>query len=373
MKLLTVHPGASSSTADVYYGITRALERLGHEIIPFHTDQRLESFGRWLNWQWRRAGKPEPRPGIEDVYYLATMPILERALWHLPDWVVVFSGSMVHPNVFRMLKRAGAPTMLLLTESPYLPELELDMASWATVCFTNERACVDQFRKVNPHTYYLPHAFDPEVHNTDAPIPDDVPSFDVVFVGTGFEERIELLNAVDWTGIDLGLYGLWDLLGSRSKLRQYIRGGVVPNERAVQLYRKAKIGLNLYRTSMGYERNVDHITTAESLNPRALELAACGVFQISDYRPEVGETFGQTVQTFSSAAGLNELIHGALKPVADGYRRRMADQARQMVKRETFDERAKYITQKLDMVARDRALRIVSRDGIAPNAEPLAV
>jgi hypothetical protein len=39
-----------------------------------------------------------------------------------------------------------------------------------------------------------------------------------------------------------------------------------------------------------------------------------------------------------------------------------------LIRRETFDERAKYLTQKLDMVARDRALRIQSRDGINPRA-----
>ncbi len=367
MKFLTVHPGAASSTTDVYNGITRALARQGHEIIPFSLDRRLESFARWLNWQWRRVGKPDPKPTPADLFHLVSMPILERTLWHVPDWVIVFSGGMVHPNTFRMLKRMGAPTALILTESPYLPELEEDMAAWATACFTNERACVNRFRQINPHTYYLPHAYDPEVHRADIEVPDDVPAHDVVFVGTGFEERIDILSHVDWTGIDLGLYGLWNLLGSRSQLRRFVRStSSISNDVTQRLYRRARIGLNLYRTSMGYARNVEHVTFAESLNPRAYELAACGVFQISNYRQEVGELFGSTVETFATANELAAKIRYALDH--PNYRDSMAAQARALVWHETFDERARFITDTLNTVARDRALRIVSRDGINPLA-----
>lgn len=368
MKLLCIQPGANSSTSDVYNGLTRALTRQGHEVIPYLLDRRLDSMARWLNWQWKRAGKPDPRPTTEDVFYLAGTPILERALWHLPDWVCVFSGSNVHPNVFRMLRRMGVPTMLLLTESPYLPDIEMDMVPWATVVFTNEVTAVEDFRKVQPHTYYLPHAYNPAVHFPKE-APDDTPTHDVVFVGTGFEERIKLLSEVDWTGIDLGLYGIWNLLGSRHPLRKFVRGGIVPNEQTVDMYRKAKVGLNLYRTSMGYDRNVEHITTAESMNPRAYELAASDVFHVSDYRPEVLDTFGGAVPTFSNANELQALLLRYLHDAA--AREALARRAKWRVAGETFDKRAGFVTEILEMVARDRALRIISRDGINPPAVPV--
>jgi hypothetical protein len=115
-----------------------------------------------------------------------------------------------------------------------------------------------------------------------------------VFIGTGFAERIDTLAAVDWAGlgIDLGLYGTWELLGSRHRLRRFVRGGVVPNAEAMALCKAAKITLNLYRTSRGFGRQAPRIEAADSLNPRALELAASGVFSLSDWRPEVEETFG---------------------------------------------------------------------------------
>jgi hypothetical protein len=168
------------------------------------------------------------------------------------------------------------------------------------VVFTNERTSVEYLSRFCRTVRYLPHAHDPARHRPDLPIDDAIPSHDVVFVGTGFRERRQLLAAVDWAGIDLALYGQWERPG---KLAPYVRGGVVDNATAAQLYRKAKIGLNLYRTSKGWDGS-DHIAHAESLNPRAVELAACGVFQISDHRAEVEDVFIDLVPTFPTDASL---------------------------------------------------------------------
>jgi spore maturation protein CgeB len=131
----------------------------------------------------------------------------------------------------------------------------------------------------------------------------------VVLVGTGFPERIELLSQVDWTGIDLGLYGVWSMLPSRHRLRRFVRGSAVFNRGAVGLYLRAKIGLNLHRQSVGLEKESGRIEWAESLNPRGYELAACKVFQLSDYRAEVSELFSTSVPVFSDAQTLTGLLH----------------------------------------------------------------
>ena len=80
------------------------------------------------------------------------------------------------------------------------------------------------------------------------------------------------------------------------------------------LYRAAKIGLNLHRSSATYGRNMPRILHAESMNPRAYELAATQSFQISDWRPEVQETFVGAVPTFQSAAELERLIRALSEP-----------------------------------------------------------
>jgi len=312
MRYLLIGSGASYSTADVEHGYRAALEAAGHEVIDYALDGRIEAAGGWLTYCWKKHhanGGTLPRPGAPDVLYAAGIHIIEKALRHMPDWVIVISGMYLHPDILVMLRRAGQRVAVILTESPYDDDREALFIQHAHVAFTHERASVPILRHANARTYYLGHAYDPAKH-TPRRIDgeDDLPRHDVVFVGTGFWERCEMLQVVHWDGIDLGLYGQWQLLGSRSPLRRYIRGGITENDTTAALYRRAKIGLNLYRTSRGFGRQVPRITHAESLNPRALELAATGCFTLSDERAEVGEIFGDAVPMFRTPAELEALI-----------------------------------------------------------------
>jgi spore maturation protein CgeB len=192
---------------------------------------------------------------------------------------------------------------------------------------------------MHPHVFYLPAAYDPQVHRPRAGESDEeVPAHDVVLVGSLFGERAELLAGVDWSGIDLALYGDWRGLPRRHKLRRYVRGGIVSNRHAAALYRHAKVGLNLYRESMGWGWYAERTTHAESLNPRAFELAACGCFQVSQPRAEVAEFFGDSVATFRTPDELGQVVRSAL---ADGEMRvARAQQAMRAIQGQTFVARA---------------------------------
>jgi hypothetical protein len=313
LRLCMVHPGASVSTADVHDGLVAALRDRGHEIVPYQLDTRIARAGAWLYLNWRRAKRERPditKPTSVDVMYQAGLEAIHRALRADCEWVLVVSAMYLHPDVLVMLKRAGRRIGLVFTESPYDDDRQARVAPLADVCWTNERASVPILRAANPNTHYLPHAFDPLRHNPAIRITGeaDLPRHDVVFVGTLFSERQEVLQAVDWSGIDLGLYGQQPYLGSRAKLRQHVKGSIVPNDVTAALYRRARIGLNLYRTSIGFGKGTPRIAGAESLNPRALELAAAGCFTISDYRAEVMEVFGDLVPTFRTPAELETLV-----------------------------------------------------------------
>lgn len=312
MKILLVGGGAGFSTKDVEMGYLRALRRAGHTVIHYKLDGRIDHAARFLDSSWKREAKKRERPTAADVLYLAASGILEKAFRFEVDWVFVVSSMYLHPDWLILLKRAGLRTSVLLTESPYDDELQGAVLKYVDLAWTNERSSVPYLKQFHPHVSYLPHAYDPEKHHPDIAVEDDVPAHDVVFVGTGFAERIELLSAVDWTGIDLGLYGTWQLLPSRHKLRQYVRNGPVGNDFAAKLYRKAKIGLNLYRTSKGFGKATPRIEHAESLNPRALELAAIGCYQVSDWRQEVAEVFKESVATFQAPEQLEAAIRFAL-------------------------------------------------------------
>jgi spore maturation protein CgeB len=260
----------------------------------------------------------------------------------------------LHPDSLILCARAGVRTAVILTESPYEDAKQARLASCADMVWTNERTSIDRLRAAAPNVRYLPSAYSWSRHRPDLFVDDDVPAHDVVFVGTGFRERIDMLAAVDWTGIDLGLYGEWALLGSRAKLRQFVRGASMSNAKAVGLYRKAKIGLNLYRTSTIYGQKTPRITLAESMNPRAYELAAAGVFSLSDERAELTAVLGDAVPTFSTPAELESLVRHYLADNA--ARGRLARLARQRILPHTFAVRTAQLLADLEDLEQPRSL-----------------
>lgn len=298
LRLLLVHPGADSSTHDVFVGYRDALAALGHEVHAYPLDRNIIRADYTLK-QWcqrlREQGRDQPDPTTAEVFFEANLDIISRAACLGVDAILIISAMYTPLAVMRALRRLRCPVGLILTESPYDDDEQIKWAPLADVVWTNERTSVEVLRRANERTYYLPAAYDPARHTSEPqPGDDDQPAHDVVFVGTGFPERIALLEAVDWTGIDLGLYGNWEALADGSPLRPYVRGGVIDNAQTAALYRRAKIGLNLYRTSKGFEGK-GHIDRAESLNPRAYELAACGCFQIGSFRLEMSRHFGNGV------------------------------------------------------------------------------
>lgn len=346
MRVLVVGSGAGWSVKDVENGLYDALVAAGVDTRLYLLDHRIGLSQRWLHTLWRSSGSaPKDQPDWQDVIYHASRDAMDMALHSSVDWVLIVSSMFFHPNVLEMMRRQGLKTAVVLTESPYCDPQQARIAGLVNVCWTNERTSVPFLRRFNPNTHYLRAAYDPARHTPVATVDADIPQHDVVFVGSGFQERIDLLAAVDWTGIDLGLYGVWSLLPSRHRLRKYVKGGLLDNTRTVALYRAAKIGLNLHRTSREYSSKPTHVAHAESMNPRGYELAACGVFQLSDYRPEVQETM-PSVFTFKNG----EALQGRVTYFLNHPERcqLVAQQSRQSVGPHTFAARAAQVLADLD-------------------------
>lgn len=357
MKLLLIEPGASWATADVAIGLRHGLETHGVQLVRYRLDERIDRSTRWLYYNWRRTKKLNPeieKPNTADVFYQAGIGALEMALRHQVDAVFVVSAMFLHPDVITLMKRAGLRVVVLFTESPYDMEKELPIAKLVDGCWTNERTAVPAFAAVNPNSGYVAHAWNPARHKAGPQAGDDiVRAHDVVFVGSAFTERVEWLTAIDWTGIDLGLYGSWAPLGSRHPLRQFVCGHQVTNVTTAALYRRAKVGLNLYRTSMGWGRMAPRIAHAESLNPRAYELAACGAFHLSTYRAEVSELFGELVPTFTTPDEASTLIRRWLAD--DRGRQSVALKLPACVAESSWVERSKQVIGDLQTLLQQRA------------------
>lgn len=341
MKLLVCHPGASWATHDVHVGVVEGLRAHGVPVSEFRLDTRINRTHDFLHYLWRRQKRavPEqawPKPTPMDVLFQASTGLVERALEKGCTDVLVISAMFVMPDRLELAKRAGLRVWLLCTETPYAMAEELRLAAMVDGVWTHERAVLEQFRAVNPRTSYLPHAWRPGVHDATQTVADR--TADVLFCGSLFPERVQWFEAIDWTGIDLALYGTPELLPKRSPLRAFVRGNLVPNHELVGLAHRAKLALNLFR---GTPDGVP----AESLNPRLYEMAAAGVCSLTDARAEVVEKFGDTVPTFSSPEEAGTLIRALL---ADPARRAAcAAGARRAVANDHWTARAAQMVREL--------------------------
>ena len=256
-RVLMAHPGASWSTADVYNGLRFGLSAEGVQTSAYQLDVRISRSAKWLHWNWRLSGKPggdAGKPNARDIGYHAGVGLIERALRIEPDWILIVSGMYLDLDVVKYLRRAGFKIACLLTESPYDDLRRAEYIRNVDVAWTNERTSVDRLRAAAPRTRvrYLGHAWHPLVHVAQPAAPT-TEAWDVLFVGTGFPERVDLLREVTWPTPDrTALYGFWESLGSRSKLRPFLRGKVLSNEDAAELYRAAAVNLNLMRRRLGH-------------------------------------------------------------------------------------------------------------------------
>jgi spore maturation protein CgeB len=264
---------------------------------------------------------------IDLLSRVASENIVVEALKHRADVVFIISAMALHPDAVWLLRRVGIRTTVLFTESPYNDheQREFHAVYPEMRCVVNERtSAVDGWS-------YLAHAYDPLVHKPMDAVEDPC---DVLLIGTLWRERIAFLEQVDWTGIKLKLIGTWlaPPVPEDSVLGQYYEEGCVLNKDAPGYYASAKICLNIHRAH----------PTAESLNPRAYELAACGAFQLTDVRAELGDVFGSngglSVASFDSPQDLEEKIRLYLKSPA--IRQDFSTRARQQVSGHTFDARA---------------------------------
>lgn len=396
MRILIAQPGADYSTHDVFRGLCAGFRALGHEVVEFDVGVRLTSAGAGLDALWRQSGLGlEHRPSLSDVMYEAGSAVYPLIVRERIDAVLIVTGDHWHPDHTMLLRRSNMPVGIIGTEAPYMDVPSIPFLGIADAVWTNERTSVDTLQEafrlmeLPAHCHYLPAACNPAVHSP-APAADEpsVPAHDVVFVGTGFEERCRLLEGVPWReqGIDFGLYGDWRLLVPkwaqrkgdgwteifprepyRSALRlaghagalgvsplwPFVHGGITPNKKTTALYRRAAIGLNLFRTSSSYRLGAPHIGGAESIGPRLYELAASGCFTLSEHRPEVVEVFGDAVPTFKSAGELAELVRHYLDRPLE--RHALAARLPGIVRDHGFEARAAQIMKEFGAVMRKRA------------------
>lgn len=343
MRLLLVYPGALYSTIDVARGYHRAFKRIeGLKLYSFQYEKYLTYHDFALKFI---MGKDyDPNKTIEEASKHIALRILECE----PDWVLFISGIAFPTFAWQFLRdkvcaklRNPPKIAVLFTEAPYIADWETGILERIQQGFTTDYGVLETYRKVNPNLDYIKHAYDPEVH-----FRDDTKRNGMFFVGTGFPERQRLLEQIDWTGIDLQLWGNWMYMGT-SQLAKYLKGTNLDNVDTAQKYRECKIALNIFRTVQWPTDDPKFIepSSAKSLSPRCYEAMACGAMLLTDWREELETLPKDSYVLWGDARDLEEKMRYYLSH--DEERERIAEKGYQAIQGETFDKRATQILKTL--------------------------
>lgn len=338
MRILLSYPGHMFSTWDVAEGYEKALKALGHDVRVFDYHNRLAFYNSALAHfaEQERGFRRHP----SDQLVMASESIILEAVDFVPDVVLMVNGMNLHRRAFDLLRRLCIPVVILLTESPYLDEIQATIASKGHVAglLTNDRASVGPLGEATGlPVRYLPHSFDPDRHRP-RPMVEHYRS-DVFFWGTLWPERIEALaplgELVDDYDIEIGGLDPADIDSD----------DLMTNSELANYYARTKIAINQHRSIIsGGSDGERHIASGEaySIGPRAYEIAACGAFQIcDDTRPELHDVFNGHIPTYRDGAELLELVRYYL--AHDDEREAKAAAALEAVRGCTFEARAQDI------------------------------
>jgi spore maturation protein CgeB len=279
--------------------VRRALERLGAHLLHFDPDR-----AGWLERLVRR-----------DIdHRLATA--LEQ---HQPQIVLVAGRGVVPTTVVDQLRPAhGARWVQLLgDEVRDLHAATLEAMVYNDV-FVGASGVVSAFDKNGvKHAHYLAVGCDPSVHK---PLRARGPfRANVVFAGAATARRERWLSEL----VEFGL-ALWGPGWRKTSLKDYCRGELPSTEDFVRAYAGATVAVNVHRS--GPE---DRGGDASGVNRRTFEIAAIGVPQVVDARPDLPRHFedGSEVLVYSSPEQLKGQVKRAIQE--DKYRERLSAAARQ--------------------------------------------
>lgn len=335
MRWLVVHPGPHFSVADVYRGWCEGLAANGETVIEYNLGDRLNAFGYAHIEVDEVDGLKRFRRMYSDeqVKQLAVEGLSAKIFTARPDVLLIISGFFIPHDLLDYIRRRGVGVIVLHTESPYEDERQLALAQHADLNLINDPVNIETFREAAP-TFYLPHAYRPEIHHPGLGVPELKSDF--AFVGTGYPSRIAFFEQLDLTGVDALFGGNWQQLAEDSPLRPFVANELetcLANDKAADVYRSTKISINTYR------REAQHpdLSDGVAIGPREVELAACGTFFLREPRPEGDELWPQ-LPRFATPAEATALIRWYLDRPA--LREEAARAAREAVADRTFTKHA---------------------------------
>jgi spore maturation protein CgeB len=283
--------------------------------------------------------------------------VVARALDWKADLVWAVAQTPLTPPALGELRHSNIATALWFVEDFRLFTYWREVAPFYDAIFTIQRGDFhDQLHDIGAkHVCYLPVAANPAVHRPLTLPPQELARYgsDVAFVGAGYHNRQQLFAKLAIS--ELKIWGNdWPSATPVARLLQE-GGRRVTAEETAKIYSATKINLNIH--SSVHMQGID--PHGDFVNPRTMEIAACGGFQITDWRSELPDLFDENsdICVVKSESQIAEAIRYYLEH--DDERQTMAERARRRVLREhTYGHRMKvaldFLLQRLPALGKSR-------------------
>ena len=331
MRWLVVQPGPAYSVHDLFVGWVEALRNAGQDVHTYNLDERLAFYSNAMKQV--DEGVFQHLLTSDQSYELAVNGLYAALYKTRPDILFVVSGFFVPAQLLDRARRSGTRVVLLHTESPYEDERMLATAPFVDLLLVDDPTNIEAFQAITT-TAYVPKGYRPSLHHPGPAV--EALRSDLAFVGTGYESRIRFFEDMELDGLDVLLAGNWQQLEESSPLHRYVATDpeeCLPNEKTTDVYRSAKVGINLYRR----EAQRPELSQGWSMGPRELEMAAVGLPFARDPRGE-GDELLPMLPTFTTPAEATDIVRWFL--AHDDERAKAGALAREAVADRTFDSYA---------------------------------
>jgi spore maturation protein CgeB len=252
-----------------------------------------------------------------------------------PDVVLTTGHAPLARGHIERLREFGIKAINYSTDDPWNPALRANwflsaLAAYDAV-FSTRVANLHQFRDSGVRSvYYLPFAYDPEVHQ---PWPENAPAgprCDVIFVGGSDSDRLPLITALIDAGLKVALFGgYWDRFAKTNPFSH----GIVDQNAIRAASASAQICLCLVRRA-----NRDGNTM------RSFEAAAIGGCILAEDTPDHRELFGPEDDAVRYFTTNSQMVRQAKLLIADtAARARLSLRLRQRMtgRNDTYSDRLK--------------------------------
>ena len=280
MKVLVV---GFHSFYDLVAVCTQVLTSLGQETRLFYTNRR----GNLLVRLSRRVVRPFIQGRPLSFYQRSKEEMNDRLVKTTtafrPDLLFVIKGDDIFPQTLQRLKALGGLRLVnWAVDDPFSPSYP-DIAPgipYYDGFFIPDRSYELRLKQGGAREVkFLPFACNPAVHRTISLTSGERRRFGsaVCFVGTVHRSRIDVLGSL--IGLDLAIWGEPFQDPEATVLQAKYRGRAGQKQLA-KIYNASRIALNPH-----------HPQAVEGTNMRTFEAAACGIFQLTDRKRYLEETF----------------------------------------------------------------------------------